>query len=140
MNQIGRREPPAVLLLLWALLCLVMWFWAILGPIFVVLGALSFFLDLEDLHISIMDFGGQPVQTIWQKLTFMGVGVVLGAFGGGFLWLRHQGWLRYGLDSDEKPTIPADVQAAARAHFSPGEQRSATEGFRHADDSMHEQE
>jgi hypothetical protein len=45
-NHQSQRQPPAVMLLQWWALCVGMWGWAIIGPLFVVLGALSFFLDL----------------------------------------------------------------------------------------------
>jgi hypothetical protein len=77
-----RGMPPIVPSLVWALLCLVMWFWAIVGPLFVVAGAVSYYFDLGE----ILAIPG------WQALS---VGGVLGAVGIGFVWLRMRGYIRF---------------------------------------------
>jgi hypothetical protein len=89
-NHPRRREPSAVLSLLWALLWLAMWFWAIIGVLFVVLGALSFFVDLNAWKISISGLDGRPVQTAEQKWLFVAAGAVTAAVGIAFLWLTRE--------------------------------------------------
>jgi hypothetical protein len=92
-----RREPSVVVSLLWALLWLALWFWAIIGPLFVLLGALSFFVDLDTLGIQ-LSLGAGPIQTTGQKNTFIAMGAVMGIVGIGFLWLRKRGYLKYGAE------------------------------------------
>jgi hypothetical protein len=75
--------PPVLPSLLWALLCLAMWFWAIIGPLCVVLGVAAYFVDLSGV-LSIP----RP-----QALT---LGSVLGFVGITFVWLRRQGYIRFG--------------------------------------------
>lgn len=77
-----RGMPPLVPSLLWALLCLVMWFWAITGPLLVVLGAASYFVDLRN----VLDIPG------WEALS---LGGVLGAVGISFVWLRVRRYVRF---------------------------------------------
>jgi hypothetical protein len=86
-------EPSLVKLLLWSLLWLVMWFFAIVGPLFVVLAAVSFYVDLSPV-VSMTLFGGEPVRTPQQKAEFLAVGALLGFVGLGFLWLRRRGYLK----------------------------------------------
>jgi hypothetical protein len=78
---------------LWTLLWLVMWFFAIVGPLFVVLAAVSFFVDISPV-VSLNLFGGEPVRTTEQKVVFLAVGAVLGFVGIGFLWLYRRGYLK----------------------------------------------
>jgi hypothetical protein len=82
-----------VKLLLWTLLWLVMWFWAIVGPLFVVFAAVSFFVDISPV-VSLNLFGGEPVRTTEQKTVFLAVAAFLGCVGIGFLWLRRRGYLK----------------------------------------------
>jgi len=102
------REPPLILLLLWAILWLAMWFWAIVGPLFVLLGALSFFIDLGTIGVSISLDG--PVETTKQKILFIVLGGIMGIVGIGFHLLRRYGHLRYG---PEKET-PRSTEAGSR--------------------------
>jgi hypothetical protein len=94
--QPPRRERPAILLLLWAILCLIMWFWAIAGPLFVVLGALSFFIDLNAIGISLSGPDDEPIRTTTQKIVFTATSALIGTVGITFLWLRKRGYLKYG--------------------------------------------
>jgi hypothetical protein len=82
-----------VKLVLWTLLWLAMWFFAIVGPLFVVLAAVSFFVDISPV-VSLNFFGGEPVRTTEQKAVFLAVGAVLGFVGIGFLWLYRRGYLK----------------------------------------------
>ena len=50
--------------ILWLLICINLWWFAILGPIFFVLGLLSFFIDIGDS----MNMFGRPVRTFGQKV------------------------------------------------------------------------
>jgi hypothetical protein len=77
-----RSMPPIVPSLLWALLCLVMWFWAIVGPLLVVGGAASYFVDLRD----VLDIPGREA---------LSLGGVLGAVGISFVWLRMRGYIKF---------------------------------------------
>jgi hypothetical protein len=88
------KPPPSMVkLLLWTMLWLVMWFWAILGPLFVVLATLSFFVDVSPV-VGMTDFFGNPVRTTGQKIVFLAVGACLGFAGIGFLWLLRRGYLK----------------------------------------------
>jgi hypothetical protein len=140
MSQVKSRqqpgEPSVILLFLWALVCLAMWFWAIVGPLFVVLGALSFFLDLGAFGIDISGFGGEPVRTTGQKLTFMAVGAIGAIVGIAFLWLRRCGWLRYGPPEDRPPRLKPEVDQAARARFTSGQPPADADAIRPAEDGV----
>jgi hypothetical protein len=82
-----------VKLLLWTFLWLVMWFWAIVGPLFAVLAAISFFVDISDV-VSLTYFDGEPVRTPQQKAIFLAVSAFIGVVGIGFLWLYRRGYLK----------------------------------------------
>jgi len=82
-----------VKLILWVLLWLVMWFWAVVGPLFVVLAAISFFIDVSPV-VSLTLFGGEPVRTPQQKAVLLVMGASLGFIGISFLWLRRHGYLK----------------------------------------------
>jgi hypothetical protein len=90
-RQSQRGEPPMIVMALWVLLCLGMWFWAIIGPLNVVLGALSFFFDLSN----VIDIFGTPVQTTGQKAVYLSVSAALAILGVGFVWLRRRGYLKF---------------------------------------------
>jgi hypothetical protein len=79
-----RRMPPVGPSLLWVFLCLVMWFWAIAGPLCVPLAVASNFVDLRD----VIEFPGREVEAL-------SVGGVLGAVGISFVWLRVRGYLKF---------------------------------------------
>ena len=79
-----RRVPPIVPSLLWALLCLAMWFWAIAGPMCVLLAVASYFVDLRD----VLEFPGREAEAL-------SVGSVLGAVGISFVWLRVRGYIKF---------------------------------------------
>lgn len=81
-DQSERDMPPVVASLLWALFCLVMWFWATVGPLYVVAGALSYYVDVRD-YLSIPG---------WEAIS---VGGVLGAVGITFVWLRTRRYIRF---------------------------------------------
>jgi hypothetical protein len=79
-----RRMPPLLPSLLWVLLCLVMWFWAIAGPVCVLLAVASHFVDLRD----VLEFPGREAEAL-------SVGGVLGAVGISFVWLRVRGYVKF---------------------------------------------
>ena len=78
-----RKMPPVGPSLLWVFLCLVMWFWAITGPVCVLLAVASYHVDLRD----VLEFPGGRVEAL-------SVGIVLGAVGISFVWLRMRGYIR----------------------------------------------
>jgi hypothetical protein len=81
-----------VKLLLWTLVWLVMWFFAIAGTLCAGLAAVSFFVDLSPVvSLALLN---EPVRTPQQKAMFLGVSGVLAGVGIGFLWLRRRGYLR----------------------------------------------
>jgi hypothetical protein len=76
----GMADPkdgsvPVVPSLLWALFCLVMWFWAIVGPLTVALAVASYFADLGG-------FLSMP------RPEAIGLGGTLGVVGVTFVYLR----------------------------------------------------
>jgi hypothetical protein len=73
-------------MIVWVLFCFVMWFWAIVGPLFLVIGPLSFYVDWVEF----------PGKTPEEKLGNMGLGASLGAVGIAFVWLRCRGYLKFG--------------------------------------------
>jgi hypothetical protein len=75
-----RRVPPMVPSLLWVFLCLAMWFWPIVGPLCVMLAVASYVVDLRD----VIEFPGREAEAL-------SVGIVLGAVGISFVWLRTRG-------------------------------------------------
>jgi hypothetical protein len=77
-----RSMPPIVPSLLWVFLWLAMWCWAIAGPLCVVLGILSYFVDLGD----VLAMPGRDA---------LSVGGVLGGVGLSFVWLRMRGYLKF---------------------------------------------
>jgi hypothetical protein len=92
-NSAKQPRPSMVKSLLWTLLWLVMCFWAIIGPLFVVMTAVSFFVDISPLADMTL-FGGEPVRTPQQKALFLAVGALVGLVGIGFLWLYRRGYLK----------------------------------------------
>jgi len=84
-DQPDRRLLPVVPSLLWAFLCLVMWFWAIAGPLCVMLAVTSYFVDLRD----VIEFPGRRAEAL-------SMGSVLGAVGISFIWLRMRGYIKFG--------------------------------------------
>jgi hypothetical protein len=62
-----------------------MWFWAIFGPLAILIGALSFVTDLVNFE------GATPN----EKLANMGFAAPLGAVGLAFVWLRWRGYLKF---------------------------------------------
>jgi hypothetical protein len=77
--------PPIGPSLLWVFLCLVMWFWAIAGPLCVMLAVASYIVDLR----GALEFPGGEVEAL-------SVGSVLGAVGITFVWLRMRGYIKFG--------------------------------------------
>jgi hypothetical protein len=78
-------------MVLWTLLCFTMWFWAIVGTVNVVLGALSFFFDLS----SVFDIGPKPVSAMEQQAHFLSLSASAATVGITFLWLRRRGHLKF---------------------------------------------
>jgi len=92
-NPTRRPSPPMVKLLLWTLLWLLMGFWAIVGPLFAVLAAASFFIDISPV-VSLTLPAGKEAQTPGQKAVFLALSALLGLVGIGFFWLRRRGHLK----------------------------------------------
>jgi hypothetical protein len=59
-----------------------MWFWAIVGPLYVVVGVVSYFVDLEDLRS-------------FQSTESISLSGVLGAVGISFVWLRMRRYILF---------------------------------------------
>ena len=77
------KTPTALASFVWSLLCLIMWFWAVAGPLFVAVEIASYFADLKGfLEIPARD-------AISLGSTFSAVGI-------SFVWLRRQRYLRFG--------------------------------------------
>jgi hypothetical protein len=76
---------------LWAAVCINMWGFALLGPLFAVLGLLSFFVDLGDT----LQLAGESVRTEKQKTAFAVCSAAFGALGNAFVWLQRNGYLRF---------------------------------------------
>ena len=92
-NSTRPPSPSMVKLILFTLLWLVMWFWAIIGPLFAVLAAVSFFVDLSPV-VTLTCFAGEPVRTPQQKTVFLAVNAFIGLIGISFLWLYRRGYLK----------------------------------------------
>jgi hypothetical protein len=92
-SSTGPPRPSIVKLLLWTVLCLVMWFWAIIGPFFAVLAAISLFVDISPV-VGMTWFSGEPVRTPGQKAVFIAANAFIGLVGIGFLWLRRRGYVK----------------------------------------------
>jgi hypothetical protein len=82
-DDLDRRMPPIVPSLLWVLLWLTMWFWAIAGPLCVVLGVLAQLIDLPDWLFSFPK--GKSLVTVG----------FLGVIGISFVWLRLRGYIKF---------------------------------------------
>jgi hypothetical protein len=82
-----KRQPSMATMILWVLFCFVMWYWAIVGPLFLVIGIMSLY------GVDFIDF---PGQTITEKLSYMEFGAVLSTVGLAFVWLRCRGYLKFG--------------------------------------------
>lgn len=63
--------------LLWAIICWNGYGFAILGPVFVIVGIVSFFVDLGDM----LHMNGEPVRTVNQKIIWILSNLVFGALG-----------------------------------------------------------
>jgi len=62
--------------LLWGLICYVGYGWSIIGPVFVVRGVLSFFVDIHGMNMM-----GEPVQTTAQKIIWTVSSLCISALG-----------------------------------------------------------
>jgi hypothetical protein len=131
------REPAAFWLFLWAILWLAMGFWAIVGPLFVLFGTLSFYVDLGAIGIN-LQFNDGPLQTPEQKLSFIALGAVLGAVGIGFFWLRSRGYLQDWPREERPAGLTPEAEQAARARFQPDRPQSDTDAIRPAGDEVRE--
>ena len=80
-------------LILWTLLWLVMWFWAIVGPLYMVMAAVSFFVDISP-YVSLTLFNNEPVQTPIEKAAYLAMGAFFGTIGIGFLVMRRFGYFK----------------------------------------------
>lgn len=81
-GELKDEKAPFLPPLLWGLFVLVMWFWAVVGPLTVVFGILSSFVDLRG-------FTSVPSE---QSITF---GIILGTVGLCFVWLRLRGDIKF---------------------------------------------
>jgi hypothetical protein len=75
---------------LWLLVCINMWGFAVIGPLFVVFGLLSFSVDFGES----MSMAGEPVATNMQKTAWT---ILIAAFGGlglSFVGLQLSGRLK----------------------------------------------
>ena len=79
-------KPPPIWrrsLALWVIICIVGYCFALIGPVFVAAGVLSFYVDPSgSLPISIV---GVPVQTMTEKLVWTLSNLVIGVLGLGFV-------------------------------------------------------
>ena len=77
-----RPKPPPFWrrsLLLWAIICVIGYSFALVGPVFVAAGIVSFYMDPSgSLRTSIV---GVPVQTVTEKLVWTLLNLVIGALG-----------------------------------------------------------
>jgi succinate-acetate transporter protein len=83
-----RHRPSIGSMVVWVIFCLVMWAWAITGPLAVVMVTIALTLEPEWL--------GSVGETPREKMLNLQVGVVLGAVGLAFVWLRLRGYLKFG--------------------------------------------
>ena len=89
LNYEPVRPKPAPFwrrnVLLWAMICFNGYGFAVIGPLFVVMGIRSFFVDPNG---SLRMFG-EPVQTVTQKMLWILLNLVIGALGVWFVaWHR----------------------------------------------------
>jgi hypothetical protein len=88
------RQPSMALMILGLCVVLLMWGWAIIGNLYVAIGALHFLVDPEGRFTSIQG------ATTREKLVNMAIAGFFGAVGLAFLCVRRLGYLRFG---DRKP-------------------------------------
>jgi hypothetical protein len=81
-EQRDRGIPSIFSSLLWTLLCLAIWLWTLVGPLRVLVGAVSYFVDL-------LDFLSNP-----RSEAFV-LDVVLLAVGDRFIWLRMRRVIKF---------------------------------------------
>lgn len=91
--------------IVWPIVCINLWAFAVLGPIFAVLGVRSFWVDPG----TSMQMFGQPVDTTVEKLWWTAIWFVLGALGVRFVvWhvhtLRGRGGKAEGREAEAQPT------------------------------------
>jgi hypothetical protein len=89
IEQRIRRPPSLLSMIVWVLFCFVMWSWAIMGPIIVLLGLLTLHDDVPFVHV---DLGS----TTEERLKNIGAVAMLGAVGIAFVSLRLLGHLQFG--------------------------------------------
>lgn len=89
-NSSPRDRPSMAGRIVWVFFSFVMWGWAILGPLAVLIGTLSFFTDVVSIEGA----------TTNEKLKNLGLIAFLGMVGLSFVWLRRAGFLKFG---DESP-------------------------------------
>jgi hypothetical protein len=82
-DRLGRSVPPLGPSLVWVLLSLVMWLWAIAGPLLVVGGVVSYFVELR---------GVLEILPGREALKF---GIFHGGVGLSFGWLRMRGNIKF---------------------------------------------
>src|SRR5262245_24003396 len=98
MDARTSKHPPSLVeLLLWTALWLLMWAWAILGPVVALLACVSLIPAVEP-FVSLTLFDGKPADTLQRKAILFTVGVGMGLLGGLFLWVRRRGHLKEPLE------------------------------------------
>jgi heme O synthase-like polyprenyltransferase len=83
-DRLDRRVPGVFSIMLWHGLRSGMWLWAIVGPLLVVLGVVSYFVDVRD-----------SIFSLFMNRDFMVWGGVFGSAGLSFVWLQMRGYLRF---------------------------------------------
>ena len=73
-------------MIVWVLFCFVMWGWAIIGPLSLLLGTLSL------AGVDFISAGRTKDETILN----IEIGAACGAIGLAFVWLRCRGYLKFG--------------------------------------------
>jgi hypothetical protein len=111
------HSPSMTARVVWLLFSFAMYAWAILGPLSIVIGTLSFFVEG-------VNFEGATPE---EKLKNMGVAGILGAVGIGFAWLRWAGFLVFGDEIRSSPQFhdmgdwPGDGKRPDKGDFQAGE-------------------
>jgi hypothetical protein len=82
-----RRQPSMAEMLVWTLLCFIMWCWVIFGSLWLALGVLSFVSDRSD----VIAIGAKPMSMTEQKVLC----AAMTAVGIAFVWLRRRGYLKF---------------------------------------------
>ena len=74
-------RPSLVASVLWAHVCLFMWLWAVVGPLCLAAGVVSFFVDRDGRFMP-------PSEAVWLGGVLAGVALP-------FVWLRARRYIRF---------------------------------------------